>query len=101
MPEPPSVTPSVRQFGEGEVALILKTAAELQQQEGAGARGLSLAGLEQLAADVGMDASLIRRAVQQLDVRGATVRHNSFLGAPTEIVVERTVGGEAAEPARR
>ena len=86
--------PSVRQFSDREVALILKTAAELQQRDAPTARGLSLAELEQVAADVGMDPALIRRAVQELEVRGGASRHNRFLGGPTEIVVERVASGE-------
>jgi hypothetical protein len=85
---------SERRYTDREVRLILKSAADLQQRVGddaAGSRGMSLAELEQVASEAGIDSALIRRAAADLDVPATPGAHNSFLGAPTEIVIERTV----------
>ena len=90
-----------RQFSDQEVALIFKAAAEWQAvaPPDSPARGLSLADMEQVARDVGIDAAFIHRAVRELDA-GAPQRGAAwFFGAPTEFVVERVVPGEAGPAA--
>jgi hypothetical protein len=84
-----------RQFTDREAALILRTAAELQEHDGPHAprRGLSLAQLEQVAVEAGIDPALVRQAVARLDDGSAGTR-GGFLGAPSEVIVERTVPGE-------
>ena len=90
-----------RRFTDREAALVLRTAAELQERDGshaaAGARGLSLAQLEQVAREAGIDPAMVRHAVARLDE--SAVRRGGCLGAPTEVVVERTVDGEV-DPAQ-
>jgi hypothetical protein len=86
-----------RRFSDREVALIFETAAEWQAAippEGL-ARDLSLADLEETAREVGLDVALIRRAVRELDARASRQRSALLLGAPTELVVERVIPGEA------
>jgi hypothetical protein len=88
--------PSGRRFSDREVALILNAAAELQEREGAGTSigRLSIRDIEQIAAEVGMDAALVRRAVQAVDGRGSHARTDRLRGGPQALVVERTVEGE-------
>jgi hypothetical protein len=87
-----------RQFSEREVALILKTASELQDTGDAPGRGLTLRELEHFAAEAGMDPALIRRAAASVDTVTPTASHR-LLGAPMEIVVERTFAGEIDQAA--
>jgi hypothetical protein len=83
-----------RRYTDREVRLILESAVELQQRaaddvETSG--GLSLAQLEQVAAEAGIEPSLLRRAAAVLDADVPAAAGNRFLGGPTEIVVERVV----------
>lgn len=92
--------PVERQFSDREVSRILETAAELERREPA-ERGLSLAELERVGSEVGLDPALVRRAVREVDARGAHARAGRFLGGPTELSVERVVPGEAGPAALR
>ncbi|MEO8576207.1 MAG: hypothetical protein ABI556_05895 [Gemmatimonadales bacterium] len=86
-----------RKFTDEEVALIIKRAAELQQTEQVEqdpATTMSLAEVEQIATEAGIDPRLIRRAAQGLDRPQATNRPSAFAGAPTRLVFERVVDGE-------
>jgi hypothetical protein len=88
-----------RRYGDKEVGLILKRAAELQQQgpSTASGGGLSLRELEEIAAEAGIDTSSLRRAAAELDA-GKAATHNEaaarFLGGPPTIRYERTLNGE-------
>jgi hypothetical protein len=82
-----------RRYGDREVRLILKAAADLQRraaEDASSAGGMSLSELEQVASEAGIDPALIRRAAADLDVPSPRDRPNRFLGSPTEIIVERT-----------
>lgn len=87
-----------RMYSDSEVALVIKRATELQaseaQRSDAGATGLSLGELEQIAREAGIDPSLVRRAAQEIDTRQSTSPASKFLGAPSTIVMERTMDGE-------
>lgn len=88
---------TARKFNEEEVALIIKRAAELQQTEQVAddaASAMSLAEIEQIAKEAGIDPALIRRAAQSLDRTGESNRPSPWVGAPTRIVFERVVDGE-------
>ena len=83
-----------RRYTDREVRLILKSAVELQQrasddEEPSG--GMSLAQLEQVAGEAGIDPSVLRQAAAALDADLPPEGGNRFLGAATEIVVERIV----------
>jgi hypothetical protein len=83
-----------RQYTDREVRLILKSAVELMQHSdhaGERAGGMSLAELEQVALEAGIDPALVRRAAAQLDAPSAATDRNAFLGSPTKIVIERVV----------
>ena len=85
-----------RRFNEKEVALIIKRASEMQQTEttSESTTGMSLAELEQVAREAGLDPELVRRAAADLDTRVTDQTPNLFLGAPTVLRLERTIDGE-------
>jgi hypothetical protein len=91
----PSQHPS-RRYNEKEVAAIIKRASELQQVESPAesTTGMSLAELEQVAREAGLDPALVRRAASDLDTRVSDRRPSPFIGAPTNLVLERTIDGE-------
>jgi hypothetical protein len=86
MPTPPS---SAR-FSEQEMALILKRAAELQ--EGSDGVGVTrtLAEIQSIASEVGIDAAFVDEAVAELQQPRPQV---GWLGAPTRFHDERSVPG--------
>ena len=85
-----------RRFNEKEVAAIIKRASELQQVESTSepTAGMSLAELEQIAREAGLDPALVRRAASDLDTRVTDRQPSPFFGAPTALVLERTIDGE-------
>src|SRR4249920_3279948 len=87
-----------RRFNEKEVALIIKRASELQETEttAESSTGMSLAELEQVAREAGLDPGLVRRAAEDLDTRVTDQTPNRFLGAPTLLRLERTIDGEVS-----
>jgi hypothetical protein len=91
----PAPHPS-RRFNEKEVAQIIKRASELQQDEAPAesSTGMSLAELEQVAREAGLDPTLVRRAATDLDTRVTDKRPSGFIGAPTSLSLERTIDGE-------
>jgi hypothetical protein len=100
MPEPGERR---RRYGDKEVGLILKRAAELQQREPTSAAeggGLSLVELEEIAAEAGIDARYLRRAAVEVEAGGAALHSGTasrFLGAPLAIQLERTLTGNFPE----
>jgi hypothetical protein len=92
-----------RRYGDKEVGLILKRAAELQRLEpesAAGGSGLTLAELEEIAAEAGIDPRHLRRATEDLDAGAASLHREGaahLLGAPLSIKFERTLTGEIPE----
>jgi hypothetical protein len=93
----PTPLPS-RRFNEKEVAHIIKRASELQQDEAPAesSAGMSLAELEQVAREAGLDPALVRRAATDLDTRVSDQRPSGFIGAPTSLRLERTIDGEVS-----
>jgi len=88
--------PTSRRFSDKEVAHIIKRASELQQEEAPAesSTGMSLAELEQVAREAGLDPALVRRAATDLDTRVTDQRPSAFIGAPTRLSLERTIDGE-------
>jgi hypothetical protein len=110
-PPVPDRTPD-RRFDEREVALILQETAELQERaertsdaRSGGAllpargRGLTLAQLEQIEKEAGLEPALVRRAAASVDARHAGSSGGWFLGSATTIDVVRVVAGELSEDA--
>ena len=87
MPDMPSPSP---RYSDQEMALILKRAAELQ--EGADGKGAhrTLAEIQEIAAEVGIDAPFVSEAVAELERPRPRV---GWLGAPTRFHEERNVAG--------
>jgi len=87
---------SSRRYNEKEFALIFKKASELQASEAPvdSSAGMSLAELEQIARETGLDPALIRRAAADLDTRVTDRAPSRFLGAPSTLRLERTIDGE-------
>jgi hypothetical protein len=94
-------------WGEREVGLILKRALKLQQQEEhkqapkalARSDGASLAELEEMANEVGIEPALVRRAAAELEAQPRQVEVSRWTGAPRRIVFERVLEGEASPAA--
>ena len=88
-----------RRFDDDEVSLILRRAGELQEsrQQGSDA-GMSLADLEAVAREAGLDPALVRQAAAELPAPGQRPLPSGpgarFLGAPTMLRYERVVDGE-------
>ena len=89
-----------RRYGDKEVGLILKRAAELQRHEPESAvegGGLSLTELEEVAAEVGIDPRHLRRAASEIDAGGAGLQTEGMarlLGGPLTISLKRSLPGE-------
>lgn len=89
-----------RRYGEEEVGLILKRAAELQRLEPAASGeggGLSLGELEEIAAEAGIDPKYLRRAADEVDSQAVPLRGEgleSLLGAPLTLKYDRILTGE-------
>ncbi|AHG91589.1 hypothetical protein J421_4052 [Gemmatirosa kalamazoonensis] len=96
MTSPP---PDGRRFDDDEVSLILRRAGELQEARQSDAGGMSLADLESVAREAGLDPALVRQAAAELSPRDAAAAAlpgpgGGFLGAPTLLRYERVVDGE-------
>jgi hypothetical protein len=94
---------SSRRYSDEEVQRLLNRAAELESQGGnlpAKVDGTSLAEIESIASEAGINPALIRQAARELEspTSGVTVvapQSSFFLGAPTVFELERVVPGEA------
>lgn len=96
--------PSPRRYSEKEVALILRRATEIQRTEpSAGDRGgLTLAELEEIAAEAGIDLQHLRTAAAEVERGGAkpeSLLQEVFAGGPFTIRLERRFPGELPEAA--
>lgn len=93
-----------RRYTDDEVSLILRRASELEAQKPPAAPdqgGMTLAELEEIATEAGLNRELVRKAVRELDTGPPPrpARANPFLGAPVGIEMEREVEGELDEEA--
>lgn len=93
---PPDRPAAARRYSDEEVSLILRRAAELQADQPGAAGGTSLAELEDVAREAGLDPALVRRAAADLAVASPAAAPSRFLGAATRLYVERVVDGELA-----
>lgn len=92
--------PSHRRYSEKEVTRLLRRATELQRAMpiAPASNGLTLAELEDVATEAGLDPALLRQAAAELDV-GSLPSAGSGIGvhlagAPFRTVIERTLVGE-------
>jgi hypothetical protein len=88
-----------RRYSDQEVKRLLDRATELQQDQG-GSEGLTLAELEEIALEAGIDPQLLRRAATELESRGDELpsRWRGVIGADPTILLERTVPAELSAP---
>lgn len=94
--------PTQRRFDESEVSVILRRAGEMQEAQSGSATGMTLADLEEVAREAGLDPALVRRAAADLAVTGGAAPAtpvSRFLGATTHLRYERIVDGELSADA--
>ncbi|HKV72683.1 MAG TPA: serine/threonine-protein kinase [Gemmatimonadales bacterium] len=90
-----------RRFSEGEVQEIVKRASELEAQP-TQSGAMTIGGVESLAAEVGIQPELVRKAAGALTPSGPATTpaalgfspHNRWIGGPTRIFLEREIDGE-------
>ncbi len=84
-----------RLYTDKEISAILARAGELQRDQGSEqATGLSLQELQQIAADVGLDPSLVQMAAAELEGVGTEAAASPWLGGPLSLQIERILPGE-------
>jgi hypothetical protein len=89
----------VRRYDEQEVRWLLERVGELQRTSTVpGTAGLTLAELEAIASEAGLDPALMRRAARDL-AASKPLRSGGILGAPLSIAIERTLPFEISEAA--
>jgi hypothetical protein len=91
-----------RRYDEKEVARILERATELQHRtpiDPTETTGMTLAELEQVAREAGIDPQHVRDAAAALDRDVPAAGGLALLGAPLRAELERTVDGEVASSA--
>jgi hypothetical protein len=91
-----------RRYDEKEIARILERATELQHHtplDPAETAGMTLAELEQVAREAGIDPQHVRAAAAALDREAPVAGGLALLGAPLRVELERTVEGEVASGA--
>src|SRR5690348_5739697 len=90
-----------RRFSEGEVQQIVKRAAEIEATSPTQSGAMTIGGVEALAAEVGIEPALVRKAAGSLDstrsgAPGALMSapYNRWVGGPTRLFNEREIDGE-------
>jgi hypothetical protein len=85
-----------RRYSEKEAGTILRRAAEMQRAEPSAAdpSGFSLAELEEVAREAGIDPLVVRRAASQLDISRSASIGSALAGGPLSIRVETEIAGE-------
>lgn len=90
-----------RRYDEDEVGRILERASQLQVEEPRATRsggGLSLAELEEIAREAGIDPRHLRRAAMEVDGAGGPLRGwDHFFGDRATLALETTVPGDLPE----
>ncbi len=88
-----------RRYTDKEVGLILRRASNLQRAEPTGPdpSGFTLAELEDVALEAGIDTRLLRQAAAELDAGETGTLGQRLAGGPMTIRIERTVAGEIPE----
>lgn len=82
-----------RTFDEKAVAAILQRASQLERRRSEGAE-LTLAEIEQIARESGIDPAMVRQAVRDLELKRAGGLGTRLAGAPVRSVFERVVHKE-------
>lgn len=88
--------PDDHRYGDKEIGKILRRASEIQRSEPTAPdpSGLTLAELEEVAREAGIDAANVRRAASEIEAgRGADLGAR-FVGGAIRVRLERAVDGE-------
>jgi hypothetical protein len=85
------------QYRHTEAKEIVRRAADIQLQNPTREDGLSLGGVQQIAAEVGIPPKYVEQAARSIDRPIEPPRPSAFLGAPTLLQFERVVDGEVPE----
>lgn len=101
-PDDPTGRDRPRRYSDTEVRRLLKYAAERQQSDetgGAGGRegGMTLAGLQEVAAEAGIEPRYVQLAAARIDSPEPLEPERSLAGTPLLIRAERIVPGELRE----
>ena len=85
-----------RRYSEKEAGAILRKAAEIQRAEPSAAdpSGFSLAELEEVAREAGIDPAVVRSAAAELDVSASESLSAALVGAPLGVQLEVELPGE-------
>jgi hypothetical protein len=83
-----------RTFDEDAVAQILKRVSALEQKRRSSPAELTVAEIEQIAREAGLDASLVRQAVRDLEYQEQAQSSGRLTGVPSVRTWERLVPGE-------
>ena len=88
--------PDTRRYGDREIAKILKRASQMQRQSPArpDPSGLTLAELEEIAIEAGIDPENLRLAAAEIGRAPEDSLETRFLGAPLTQRLARTIPGE-------
>lgn len=92
-----------RRYSEKEVAILLRRATEIQQTDPSSpdSGGLTLAELEEIASEAGIDVSYLRTAAAELESVGPpskeSLAQEILAGAPFTIRLERRIPGQVPE----
>ena len=85
-----------RRYSEEEVGLILRRATEMRRAEPTALdpAGLTLAELEEIAAEAGIDPGMLRQAASELNAQQPATLGSRLAGAAMAVAIERVVEGE-------
>ena len=91
-----------RRYARAEVDAIVKRAAELEASNASSEGAMTIGGIEQVAAEVGIKPELVRSAAASVRARQVSMstevnKSNVFAGGPTRVVFDRSVEGELPE----
>ena len=97
----PDLPTSPRRYDEKEVSHLFERASELQRAlpSAQNPTGLTLAEIQEIAAEAGLDAGLIRQAASELEVGGTSGWGAKLLAAPLNVSLEQTLPFEVPGPA--
>ena len=103
MPDDPSPGDPPRHYSDTEVSRLLKYATELQQADEAGGRGghegggMTLATLQEVAAEAGIEHRYVQLAAARIDSPEPAGVGHSLAGTPLLVRAERVIPGELRE----
>jgi serine/threonine protein kinase len=90
-----------RRYSGDEVQEIVRRASELEAARPTAGAAMTIGGVEALAADVGIEPSLVRAAADSLRQREpptpGSIQYNRWIGGPTTLYVERVIDGEVPD----